>query len=47
MAHLANYCRLTATTLLNQNYQFTLYTKATPTQEQAFKLLGIDPDRTQ
>ena len=47
MAHLATYCRLTATTPLNQNYQFTLYTKATPTQEQAFKLLGIDPDRTQ
>ncbi len=43
---LATYCRLTATTPLNDNYRFTLYTKATPTQEQAFNLLGINPDRT-
>jgi len=47
MAHLATYCRLTATTPLNDKYQFTLYTKATPTQEQAFSLLGINPERTQ
>jgi hypothetical protein len=47
MAHLATYCRLTATTPLNDKYHFTLYTKPTPTQEQAFQLLGIDPQRTQ
>jgi hypothetical protein len=47
MAHLATYCRLTATTPLNDKYHFTLYTKATPTQEQAFSLLGINPERTQ
>jgi DDE family transposase len=47
MAHLATYCRLTATTPLNDKYQFTLYTKPTPTQEQAFSLLGINPERTQ
>ena len=47
MAHLATYCRLTATTPLNDKYQFTLYTKPTPTQEQAFKLLAINPERTQ
>ena len=47
MAHLATYCRLTATTPLNDNYRFTLYTKATPIQEQAFNLLQINPDRTQ
>jgi hypothetical protein len=43
MAHLATYCRLTATTPLNDTYRFTLYTKATPVQEQAFQLLGVDP----
>ena len=47
MAHLATYCRLTATTPLNDKYHFTLYTKATPTQDQAFSLLGINPERTQ
>ena len=47
MAHLATYCRLTATTPLNDKYHFTLYTKATPTQQQAFSLLGINPERTQ
>jgi hypothetical protein len=47
MAHLATYCRITATTPLNPNYQFTLYSKATPTQEQAFSLLRINPERTQ
>ena len=30
MAHLATYCRLIATTPLNDKYQFTLYTKPTP-----------------
>lgn len=29
MAHLATYCRLTATTPLNDKYQFTPYTKPT------------------
>jgi hypothetical protein len=47
MAHLATYCRLTATTPINDKYHFTLYTKATPTQQQAFSLLGINPERTQ
>lgn len=47
MAHLATYCRLTATTPLNDKYHFTLYTKPTPTQDQAFSLLGINPERTQ
>jgi hypothetical protein len=47
MAHLATYCRLTATTPLNDKYHFTLYTKPTPTQEHAFQLLGINPERTQ
>jgi hypothetical protein len=47
MAHLATYCRLTATTHLNDKYHFTLYTKPTPTQQQAFTLLGINPERTQ
>jgi hypothetical protein len=47
MAHLATYCRMQATTPLNDKYVFTLYTKATPTQARAFELLGINPDRTQ
>ena len=41
------YCRMQATTPLNDKYVFTLYTKATPTQARAFELLGINPDRTQ
>jgi hypothetical protein len=35
-----------ATTPLNDKYVFTLYTKATPTQARAFKLIEINPDRT-
>ena len=47
IAHLATYCRMQATTPLNDKYVFTLYPKATPTQARAFELLGINPDRTQ
>jgi hypothetical protein len=47
LADLATYCRIQATTALNEKYVFTLHTKPTPTQQRAFKLLGINPDRTQ
>lgn len=47
IAHLATYCRMQATTSLNDKYVFTLYPKATPTQARAFELLGVNPDRTQ
>jgi len=47
LADLGTYCRLTATTAINQKYVFTLHTRPTPTQQRAFELLGINPDRTQ
>jgi Transposase DDE domain len=47
LADLATYCRIQATTALNEKYVFTLHTRPTPTQQRAFKLLGINPDRTQ
>jgi hypothetical protein len=47
LADLATYCRIHATTTLNEKYIFTLHTRPTPTQQRAFELLGINPDRTQ
>jgi hypothetical protein len=47
LADLATYSRIQATTALNQKYVFTLYTRPTQTQQRAFELLGINPDRTQ
>jgi hypothetical protein len=47
LADLATYCRLQAATALNEKYIFTLHTRPTPTQQRAFELLAIDPDRTQ
>ena len=47
LADLATYCRIKATTALNEKYIFTLHTRPTPTQQRAFELLGINPDRTQ
>jgi hypothetical protein len=47
LADLATYCRIQATTVLNEKYVFTLHTKPTPIQQRAFELLGINPDRTQ
>jgi len=47
LADLATYCRVRATTPLNENYVFTLTSRPTPTQKRAFELLGISPDCTQ
>src|SRR6266851_1064384 len=47
LADLATYCRINATTALNEKYVFTLHTRPTPTQQRAFELLAINPDRTQ
>jgi Transposase DDE domain len=47
LADLATYCRIQATTALNEKYVFTLHTRSTPIQSRAFDLLGVDPDRTQ
>jgi Transposase DDE domain len=47
LADLATYCRHRATTALNPKYDFTLHTRPTQTQQRAFELLGINPDRTQ
>ena len=47
LADLATYCRIQATTALNEKYVFTLHTRPTQTQQRAFELLGINPDRTQ
>ena len=47
LADLATYCRIQATTALNEKYLFTLHTRPTPIQQRAFELLGINPDRTQ
>ena len=44
---LATYCKIHATTALNEKYVFTLHTRPTPTQQRAFDLLGINADRTQ
>lgn len=47
LADLATYCRIQATTAINEKYVFTLHARPTPTQQRAFQLLGINPDRTQ
>jgi hypothetical protein len=47
LADLATYCRIQATTALNEKYVFTLHTRSTPIQSRAFELLAINPDRTQ
>jgi hypothetical protein len=47
LADLATYCRIQATTALNENYVFTVYSKPSQTQARAFELLGIKPDCTQ
>ena len=47
LADLATYCRIQATTALNEKYVFTLHTRPTPIQSRAFELLAINPDRTQ
>jgi transposase len=46
-ADLATYARIQATTALNDKYVFTLHTRPTPIQQRAFKLLALNPDRTQ
>lgn len=47
LADLATYARIDATTALNENYVFTLYSRPTPVQQRAFDLLAITPERTQ
>jgi hypothetical protein len=47
LADLATYCRMQATTALNDDYLFTLYSRPTAIQERAFQLLGVKPDCTQ
>jgi transposase len=47
LADLATYCRIHATTALNDKYEFTVYSKPNPTQARAFELLGVKPDCTQ
>jgi hypothetical protein len=47
IADLATYCKIQATTALNEKYVFTLYSRPTPIQQRAFELLGINADRTQ
>ena len=47
LADLAAYARIDATTALNENYLFTLYSRPTPVQQRAFELLGVTPERTQ
>jgi hypothetical protein len=47
LAELAAYARIDATTALDENYVFTLYSRPTPVQQRAFELLGVTPERTQ
>ena len=47
LGDLATYCRIQASTPINDKYVFTLYSRPTATQQRAFELLGIKPDRTQ
>jgi len=47
LADLATFCRLEATTAINESYVFTLYTRPTPAQQRAFQLLGVNPERSQ
>ncbi|MGB8842739.1 MAG: IS1634 family transposase [Aliidongia sp.] len=46
LADLATYCRIQATTALNENYVFTLYSRPNQTQARVFELLGIKPNCT-
>jgi hypothetical protein len=46
LADLATYCRVQATTALNEKFVFTLQVRLTSTQQRTFELLGINPDRT-
>ena len=47
LGDLATYCRIKATTPLNDKYVFNLYSRPTATQTRAFELLGVKPDCTQ
>jgi hypothetical protein len=47
LADLATFSRIEATTALNEQYVFTLYTRPTPTQQRAFELLGVNPECSQ
>jgi transposase len=47
MAHLGTLTRNTMRVPLRTRHRFTLYSKPTPLQEAAFKLLGINPMRVQ
>jgi transposase len=47
LADLATYCRIQASTALNEKYVITLHTKPTRIHSRAFELLAINPDRTQ
>jgi len=47
LGDLATYCRIKATTPINEKCVFNLYSKPTATQARAFELLGIKPECTQ
>jgi hypothetical protein len=47
LGDLATYCRIKATTPLNEKYVFNLYSRPTATQARAFELLGVKPECTQ
>ena len=47
LADLATYCRLKATTPVNENYVITLHSRPTQIQQRAFDLLGLKPECTQ
>jgi Transposase DDE domain len=47
LADLATCARIQATTAINDKYVFTIHTRPTPIQQRAFKLLAVNPDRTQ
>ena len=47
LVDLATYCRLQASTSLNEKYVITLHTKPTRIHNRAFELLSINSARTQ
>jgi hypothetical protein len=47
MADLRTVARNTVSTPLAPEHRFTITTRPTPIQRQAFDLLGVSPDRTQ
>jgi len=47
IAHLGTFTRNTMRVPTNRQHRFTLYTRPTPLQEAAFRLLDIDPTRVQ